>query len=107
MKMYSKLNRLTCRNRNVTSLTVEFATNVPGCFVLIAEGCADLPAITGASIERKDNTATVRCGGTSEAWHLVCKDNAWIGDIKNCSKSSKSEGVYNVLYQPTNAYTGQ
>ena len=94
MKMYSNRNRLTCRN--VTSLTAEFITNVPGCFVLTAEGCADLPAIAGASIERKENTATVRCGGTSEAWHLVCKDNAWIGDIKNCSKSSKSEGVYNV-----------
>lgn len=61
--------------------------------VLAAEGCADLNHVTGATIDYKDNTAVVRCRATQETWHLVCKDNTWLGEVRNCTKTAGGASV--------------
>ena len=40
-------------------------------------------------MQRTDSTSVVRCKYSQETWHLVCRENQWIGDIKNCSKPFK------------------
>ena len=54
-------------------------------FYFLAVGCPDIEGIENALIERTETTAIVKCPATQETWHLVCRDNAWVGEIKNCS----------------------
>lgn len=52
-----------------------------------AVGCPDPQVTTNAILTRKDETLAIFCNATGEKWHLVCKDNHWIGSFSNCSKS--------------------
>ena len=54
-----------------------------------AIGCADLKKVANADIRRTDSEAVVKCKSSQETWHLVCRDNTWVGDIKNCSKKAR------------------
>ncbi len=50
-----------------------------------AIGCADLEEVPNADIRRTDSTAVVKCRASQETWHLVCRGNTWIGDLRNCT----------------------
>ena len=54
-------------------------------YVVAAIGCADLEEIPDTDIRRTDSTAVVKCKTTQETWHLICRDNKWIGDLKTCT----------------------
>ncbi len=80
---------LLCSNhKSRRSLDPELKQRTMVCksvFLLPAIGCPDIDGILNAEIERTETTAVVKCMQSHETWHLVCRDNAWIGEIKNCS----------------------
>ena len=47
-----------------------------------------------AHVQRTESTAVVRCKYSQETWHLVCRNNQWIGDIKNCSKPFRDGKIW-------------
>lgn len=54
---------------------------------LSAVGCPDPEISVNAMLTRKEETLAIFCNQTGERWHLVCKENQWIGTYNNCSKS--------------------
>ena len=54
-------------------------------FSLLAVGCPDFQPVTDAWIRRSESTAVVVCNNTRETWHFVCRDNYWVGELRNCT----------------------
>ena len=52
--------------------------------LLAAVGCADMVPPENGYVIRQEDGATITCNGSSQAWHLVCKDTEWIGEYGDC-----------------------
>ncbi len=59
--------------------------------ILSAIGCPDLEPPNGAWFSRNAERGVVKCNFTSQTWHLVCRDNTWVGKISNCTLESAAE----------------
>lgn len=61
-----------------------------GYFILKydAIGCADIIKPKHGWIKRNGNTITVGCNGTTDIWHLVCKEGNWFGEYNNCTQGN-------------------
>ncbi len=57
-------------------------------------GCPDIGDIPLAEIvTRTELKLVMRCVGSRDTWYLLCKEDIWIGDIRNCSiAGGKMEG---------------
>ena len=53
-------------------------------FTFTAIGCGNIEQ-TMLGVERAGDTMILSCEHTQERWHLICKDNTWVGDFGNCS----------------------
>ena len=64
--------------------------------------------VPDAEIRRTDSTAVVKCKLSQETWHLVCKANTWIGDLKNCTVPEITDSMfknYNLILKFSNEIT--
>ena len=48
-------------------------------------GCPDLEPPVGAWFSRDTERGVIKCNFTSQTWHLVCRDNQWVGSFSNCT----------------------
>ena len=57
------------------------------CFPFHAAlGCADLEEVPDVEIRRDGSTAVIKCKSSAKTFHMVCKENNWIGDLRNCTE---------------------
>ena len=84
-------NKFSLSRSKILGATVIITHSMNRWSVVTAKGCADLEKVPDADIKRTDFTAVVKCKNSLETWHLVCRDNSWIGDVRNCSRSSSTE----------------
>ena len=54
-------------------------------FPFLAVGCSDMKAPSGGWVKRNGETLTVGCDNTNNKYHLVCRENEWVGSYKNCT----------------------
>ncbi len=82
--------------------------NPYGCFksctankILVSHrtvGCADLAEIPDADVIRSsDETALVKCRNTHHTFNMVCKNNQWVGDVRNCSHPTNGDHTHDVI----------
>ena len=54
-----------------------------------AMGCADMQDDAEIEITKTaEKTAVAKCKETEYSWNLVCQDNRWIGDHRNCTEQT-------------------
>ena len=44
-----------------------------------------MKAPSGGWVKRDGETLTVGCDNTDNKYHLVCRENEWVGSYKNCT----------------------
>jgi len=60
----------------------------------VAVGCAPVTAPVNAWSRVSGQRAVVHCNSSSEAWFLTCRDNAWVGQVGNCSSGRSTVAGY-------------
>ena len=67
---------------------------INGMYFHAAVGCA-MPTLPIAMwSQRRGSDITVKCNSTGNTWHLVCKDNEWIGSFGNCSSGKHNADLF-------------
>ena len=66
-------------------------------FLFLAVGCPDMKAPPGGWVKRDGETLTVGCDNWDNKYHLVCKENEWVGSYKNCTNGKYGRGYCNTL----------
>ncbi|KAK2165656.1 hypothetical protein LSH36_47g06036 [Paralvinella palmiformis] len=59
-----------------------------------AVGCPDRPLPVGSYAIRQGDGLVIKCNFTNDVFHLKCVGTVWVGDLRNCSKSSTSRKVH-------------
>ena len=64
------------------------------CIVYLAVGCADPEVSPGLVLTRQNPKGVkVQCNNSNQAWHLVCKDTEWVGQIGQCQGGKFLEAI--------------
>ena len=70
-----------------------------------AHGCADLYDDEDVTIRRTaESAAVVKCKQTQYSWNIVCQENKWVGDFRNCTEQTTQSKYVTVLGSGTVSY---
>ena len=61
--------------------------NIPLSLCSSAFGCADPQVPEDGLINRQGDRAVITCESSAEEWEIICRDDQWHGDFRECSES--------------------
>ena len=63
-----------------------------GSFCFSVLGCARLDPPVDGWLEQIGQEVVLGCNHTHDTWSLRCTNNAWVGEMRNCSAYGSGKG---------------